>query len=79
MRTMTVQRKIKLRPDEVKNFVAVAARCEFDIDIAYNRYIVDAKSFLGVMGLDFNSVLTVSYNGYDETFEQQLSHYAIAC
>ena len=79
MRTMTVQRKIKLRPDEVKNFVAVAARCEFDIDIAYNRYVVDAKSFLRVMGLDFNSVLTVSYNGYDEAFEQQLSHYAIAC
>ena len=79
MRTMTVQRKIKLRPDEVKNFVAVASRCEFDIDIAYNRYIVDAKSFLGVMGLDFSSVLTVSYNGYDEAFEHLLGHYAIAC
>lgn len=74
-----VQRKIKLRPDEVKAFVATASKCDFDIDIAYNRYVVDAKSFLGVMGLDFNSILTVSYRGYNENFENLLGHYAIAC
>ena len=74
-----MQRKIKLRPDEVKAFVAAASRCDFDIDIAYNRYVVDAKSFLGVMGLDFNSILTVSYTGYNENFENLLGHYAMAC
>lgn len=74
-----VQRKIKLRPEEVQSFVAAATKCDFDIDIAYNRYIVDAKSFLGVMGLDFSSVLTVSYNGYNENFENMLGHYAMAC
>ncbi|MDD2972767.1 MAG: HPr family phosphocarrier protein [Lachnospiraceae bacterium] len=73
------QRKIKLRPDEVKDFVAAASKCDFDIDIAYNRYVVDAKSFLGVMGLDFASVLTVSYAGYNAAFENMLGHYAMAC
>ena len=51
----------------------------FDIDIAYNRYIVDAKSILGVYGLDMTKVLTVTYNGYNPEFESYLSHLAIAC
>ena len=41
-------RTIRLTPDEVQRFVDVTTKCDFDIDISYNRYIVDAKSFLGV-------------------------------
>lgn len=61
--------KIRLRVDEVKDFVAAATRCDFDIDISYNRFVVDAKSIVGVLGLDLNQILTVSYNGYDQEFE----------
>ena len=43
-----VQRKIRLNVEEVQSFVDAACRCDFEIDIAYNRYIVDAKSILGV-------------------------------
>ena len=46
---------IRLTPEDVKHFVDVASKCDFDIDICYNRYVVDAKSFLGVYGLDFRS------------------------
>ena len=74
-----VQRKIRLSVDEVKDFVDVACKCDFDIDIAYNRYIVDAKSILGVFGLDMSKVLTVTYNGYNTEFEHYLNHLAIAC
>jgi len=75
----TVQNKIKLRPEQVKDFVAVATRCDFDIDIFYNRYVVDAKSILGVLGLDMTKVLTVSYSGYNFEFENFLRRLAIAC
>lgn len=74
-----VQRKIRLSVDEVKDFVEIASKCDFDIDIAYNRYVVDAKSILGVYGLDMTKVLTVSYNGYNAEFEHYLKHLAIAC
>lgn len=74
-----VQRRIILRPDMVKEFVARASKCDFDIDIYYNRYVVDAKSILGVLGLDLRQVLTVSYNGYQEEFENFLSSMAVAC
>ena len=30
--------QIRLKPDEATHFVEVARRCDFDIDIAYNRY-----------------------------------------
>ncbi|MBQ6887948.1 MAG: HPr family phosphocarrier protein [Lachnospiraceae bacterium] len=74
-----VQRKIMLNVDEVKDFVQTACKCDFDIDISYNRYIVDAKSILGVYGLDMTKVLTVSYSGYNAEFERFLNHLAIAC
>lgn len=74
-----MERKIKLTPDAVEHFVAVASGCDFDIDIAYNRYTVDAKSFLGVYGLDFSQELTVRYNGYNAAFEEMLKSCAIAC
>lgn len=71
--------KIRLRVDEVKDFVAAATRCDFDIDISYNRFVVDAKSIVGVLGLDLNQILTVSYNGYDQEFKDYLNHFALAC
>ena len=43
------------------------------------KHFVDAKSFLGVYGLDFTKPLTVSYDGYNDKFEELLRQYAIAC
>ena len=74
-----MQHRIKLRPDEVKEFVAAATKCRFDVDISYNSFIVDAKSIVGVLGLDFRQILTVSYNGYDDAFEKYLQKFAVAC
>ena len=83
---LTIERKepemlktIRLTPEDVKHFVDVASKCDFDIDICYNRYVIDAKSFLGVYGLDFTKPLTVSYDGYNDKFEEMLKQCAIAC
>ncbi len=73
-----MQHKIRLRPDEVKSFVLAATKCIFDVDISYNSYVVDAKSLIGVLGLNFNQVLTVSCNGYDEDFDRYLKQFAVA-
>ena len=48
-----MQHKIMLRHDEVKDFVSHASKSPYDIDIFYNSFVVDAKSILGVFGLDF--------------------------
>lgn len=72
-------RTIHLSPDQVQHFVDITSKCDFDIDIFYNRYVVDAKSFLGVYGLDFTKPLQVSYDGYNSDLEQLLKEHAIAC
>ncbi len=73
------QKKIYLRFDEVNEFVRRATQCNFDIDISYNRYVVDAKSILGVLGLDFRKELTVTCHGFDPDFERFLGKFAMAC
>ena len=75
---MKMQRSIRLRLNEVKDFVEAASRCNFDVDIFYNRSVVDAKSILGVYALDLTKTLTVSYNGYDPDFEEYLNELAVA-
>lgn len=75
---MKMQRSIRLRLNEVKDFVEAASRYNFDVDIFYNRYVVDAKSILGVYALDLTKTLTVSYNGYDPDFEEYLNELAVA-
>lgn len=70
---------ISLSPDKVQHFVDVTSECNFDIDISYNSYVVDAKSFLGVYGLDFRQPLKVVYNGYNEKLEELLKQLMAAC
>lgn len=73
--------KIFLSPRDVKEFVKVTGRCDFDIDIAAsnNRYIVDAKSILGVLGLDLSRAVTLTYSGYNADLEKYIHSHAMAC
>lgn len=57
---------------EAKDLVFKAAACDFDINVFYNRVIIDAKSILGVLSLDLTRVLTVQYDGEDQEFEEFL-------
>ena len=68
-----IRRHITLKPAQVEEFVSAATKCDFDVDIYYNRYVVDAKSILGVFGLDLTKTLTVEYSGSNQQFEQYLN------
>jgi len=73
------ERKIRLEDTkEVKEFVDAAGKCDFDIDVFYNRIIIDAKSMLGVLSLDLSRELTVKYGGKNNAFENVLCKYACA-
>ena len=53
-----VQRQIRLNETgDVKEFVTEASKCEFDIDVFYNRVVIDAKSILGVLSMDLTRQL----------------------
>ena len=67
------ERKIVLHSvADAKKFVAEASKCDFDIDVFYNRVTIDAKSILGVLSLDLTRILTVQFNGENQGFEEYL-------
>lgn len=70
--------KIKLGVNDVVGFVNAANRCEFDVDVNYNRVLVDAKSILGVLSMDLGRVLTVKCYGESAEFDSFLERYAVA-
>ena len=71
--------KIKLNAtDDVKEFVTSAEKCDFDVDIFYNRVIIDAKSILGILSMDLTKILTVQAYGRNKEFENTLKKFAVA-
>lgn len=73
LRNMMKQKKVKFASaDEAKEFVSIASGCDFDVNVFYNRMIIDAKSLLGVLSLDLTKILTVEFDGENTLFEEFL-------
>ena len=72
-------KKIRLTPDKVQHFVYVAGKCDFEIDICYNRYVVDAKSIMGIFSLDLaNEIdMTVHCDCCIDKVEEKLKAYIV--
>ena len=54
---------IRLTQEDVQHFVAVTTKCDFDVDICYNRYVVDAKSLMGIFSLDLSRPINLVFHG----------------
>ena len=75
---MEARRLIRLAaPEDVQAFVTAASEFDFDIDMRYNKIVVDAKSFLGVLSLLSYPVMIFS-QGRNSEFDKLLEKYAIA-
>lgn len=51
--------------NDVKDFVTIVSRCEYDVDIVSGRYAIDAKSIMGIFSLDLSKELTLNIHGDD--------------
>lgn len=61
---MNTKKVIFSNPDDVINFVKIVEKYPYDMDMKRGRYIVDAKSLLGLMNLGFDH--EIELNVYDE-------------
>ncbi|MBR1867460.1 MAG: HPr family phosphocarrier protein [Clostridia bacterium] len=50
---------------QVKNFVAIVQKYAYEIDLRSDRYVVDAKSILGIFSLDLARPITVEIHSND--------------
>ena len=46
--------------EDVRNFVNIVTRYDIDIDLSSGRYVVDAKSIMGIFSLDLLSPITLT-------------------
>ncbi len=51
--------------EEVKTFVNVANRYNYDMDLRAGRHVVDAKSILGIFSLDLSKPITLEVYAED--------------
>jgi phosphotransferase system HPr-like phosphotransfer protein len=57
---MKTEVKIRLSSiEDVRNFVELVRQFEGDIDLSSGRYVVDAKSIMGIFSLDLSKNLTL--------------------
>ncbi len=54
--------------NEVKSFVNAACSQMCDIDIISGRYVIDAKSIMGIFSIDLTKPVTVAVNGTEEEY-----------
>lgn len=69
---------IKLKSiNEVKQFVNDVSKMEGDFDLISGRYIIDAKSIMGIFSLDLTQPLKLCTDVKDEGYIQILEKYQV--
>ena len=51
--------------NDVKNFVNIVSKYDYEIDLSSGRYVVDAKSIMGIFSLDLSKPIKVEIHSDD--------------
>ncbi len=72
-----VEEKVMLTSiDDVKSFAALANTKPYDVDITSGKYLINAKSIMGIFSLDLTKPLTVvAYCEDNEAFLKEIKDY----
>ena len=62
--------------NDVKDFVNIVSKYDFDVDLTSGRYVVDAKSIMGIFSLDLSKPIKVEiHNDNCEDLVSELKPY----
>jgi len=53
--------------NDVKDFVNIVNKYDFDVDLTSGRYVVDAKSIMGIFSLDLSKPIKVETHTEDSS------------
>ena len=62
---------------DVQAFVGIVAACPIDIDLISGRYVVDAKSIMGIFSLDLLSPIKLTAHGDDPTLFEKIKPFIV--
>lgn len=64
--------------ESVKNFVNIVSKYPYDIDLRSGRFVIDAKSLLGIFSLDLSKPIVLEiYSDKCEDLLAELSQFTI--
>ncbi len=55
--------------DKVKSFVNDISKFDFDFDLVSGRYVIDAKSIMGIFSLDLSKPITLNIHADGESID----------
>ena len=53
--------------DKVKSFVNEITKFDYDFDLVYGRYVIDAKSIMGIFSLDLSKPIDLNIHAEDDS------------
>ena len=56
--------------DKVKSFVNELSKFDFDFDLVSGRYVIDAKSIMGIFSLDLAKPIDLNIHANEEALEE---------
>lgn len=62
--------------DKVKSFVNDISKFSFDFDLVSGRYVIDAKSIMGIFSLDLSKPIELKIHAEGENLESVLEKLA---
>ena len=64
--------------NDVKDFVNLVSRYDFDVDLTSGRYFVDAKSIMGIFSLNLSKPIKIEIHSDDcDDFVKQLERFIV--
>ena len=64
--------------NDVKDFVNIVSKYDFDVDLTSGRNVVDAKSIMGIFSLDLSKPIKVEVHSDDcDKFMEELDKFII--
>ena len=58
--------------DKVKSFVNEISKFDFDFDLVSGRYVIDAKSIMGIFSLDLSKPIDLNIHSEGDALENVL-------
>lgn len=52
--------------NDVKDFVNIVSKYDFDVDLTSGRYVVDAKSIMGIFSLDLSKPIDLNIHAEND-------------
>ena len=64
--------------NDVKDFVNIVSKYDFDVDLTSGRYVVDAKSIMGIFSLNLSKPIKVEVHSDDcDEFMNELKRFIV--